>query len=99
NTITYTLSLHDALPIYDQGQVTTWILRLVEISPYPQSFASFAAWYYTLDGTPIETDIVKHVTLDIGGGQFHSCEVDILHQVAGRDRKSTRLNSSHGSIS
>ncbi len=68
----------------DQGQVTTWILRLVEISPYPQSFASFAAWYYTLDGTPIETDIVKHVTLDIGGGQFHSCEVDILHQVAGR---------------
>jgi PAS domain-containing protein len=72
--------------IDEQGQVTTWSLRLVEITPYPQSFASFATWYYTLDGTPIETDIVKHVTLDIGGGQFHDCEVDILHQAEGRPK-------------
>ena len=50
----------------EQGRVTTWVLRLVEIVPYPQSFASFAAWYYTPGGTPIETDIERHVTLDIG---------------------------------
>ena len=29
------------------------MIRLVEISPFPQSFASFVAWYYTLDGFPI----------------------------------------------
>jgi hypothetical protein len=70
----------------EQGRVTTWVLCLVEIHPYPQSFASFATWYYTLDGTPIDTDLVKHVTLDIGGGQFHSCEVDIVHQIGGRPK-------------
>ncbi len=70
----------------EQGKETTWKLRLVEISPYPQSFATFASWYYTLDGTPIETEIVKHVTLDIGGGHLHSCEVDLLHQPAGRPK-------------
>ena len=62
------------------------MLCLVEVHPYPQSFATFATWYYTLDGTPIDTDLVKHVTLDIGGGQFHSCEVDILHQVGRRPK-------------
>jgi hypothetical protein len=70
----------------ERGQVSFWTLRLVEITPYPQSFASFATWYYTLDGAPIETNIVRHVTLDIGGGQFHSCEVDLLSQSSGRPR-------------
>jgi hypothetical protein len=64
----------------ERGQSTRWVVRLVEINPYPQSFASFAAWYYTVDGTPIETRIVKHVTIDIGGGQTHSCEVDLIHR-------------------
>ena len=64
----------------ERGQQTQWVIRLVEINPYPQSFASFAAWYYTVDGTPIETRIVKHVTIDIGGGQTHSCEVDLIHR-------------------
>lgn len=64
----------------ERGQKTSWLVRLVEINPYPQSFASFAAWYYTVDGTPIETRIIKHVTIDIGGGQTHSCEVDLVHR-------------------
>jgi hypothetical protein len=70
----------------EQGRVTTWVIRLVEITPYPQSFASFVTWYYTLDGIPIETDIVKHITLDIGGGQLHSCEVEIHHQETGKPK-------------
>ena len=70
----------------EQGRVTNWLIRLVEISPYTQSFASFLAWYYTLDGAPIETDIVRHITLDIGGGQLHSCEVEIHHQAASRPK-------------
>jgi hypothetical protein len=70
----------------EQGRVTSWLIRLVEISPYPQSFASFVTWYYTLDGTPIETDIVKHTTLDIGGGQLHSCEVEIQRHAVSRPK-------------
>jgi hypothetical protein len=70
----------------EQGQVTTWKLRLVELNPYPQTFGSFLTWYYTVDGAAIETDIVKHVTMDIGGGQFHTCTVTIDHQPGGRPR-------------
>src|SRR5947208_2232518 len=61
-------------------------LHLVELNPYPQTFGSFLTWYYTLDGTTIDTDIVKHVTLDIGGGQFHTCTVSIEHQAESRPR-------------
>lgn len=68
----------------EQGQVTTWTIRLVELAPYPQSFGSFAAWYYTLDGKPISTTVVRHVTLDIGGGQFHECAVDLDVRSDGR---------------
>jgi hypothetical protein len=70
----------------EQGQMTTWKLRLVELSPYPQTFGSFLTWYYTPAGAAIETDIVKHVTMDIGGGQFHTCTVSIDHQTEGRPR-------------
>ena len=72
--------------IDEQDRVTTWVLCLVELHPYPQSFGSFVTWYYTPNGTPIETDIVKHITLDIGGGQFHTCEVSIQHQSDGRPK-------------
>jgi len=70
----------------EQDQVTTWTLRLGEIIPYPQTFAAFMAWYYTPDGVSIETDVVKHVTLDIGGGHIHACQVDLLPQATGRPR-------------
>jgi hypothetical protein len=69
-----------------KGQVTTWNVRLVELLPYPQTFGSFVAWYYSLDGTAIETDLVKHVTLDIGGGQLHSCTVTLEPQAAGKPK-------------
>ena len=74
--------------IDEQEEKTTWQLRLVEINPYPQSFASFIAWYSTLDGVPLETDTIKHVTLDIGGGQLHSCEVTLHHPPEGRPKLS-----------
>jgi hypothetical protein len=61
----------------EDGRVSNWVIRFVELIPFGQTFGSFAAWYYTLDGNPIATDIERHVTLDIGGGQFHACEVEI----------------------
>src|SRR2546429_6486547 len=59
----YTLSLHDALPIYEAGSK-------------PESDVLIA-----------ETDLVK----------LHEARADILTKSV--DRKSTRLNSSHGYIS
>lgn len=83
----------------EQGHTTTWRLRLVELNPYPQTFGSFVAWYYTLDGIPIETDIVKHLTLDIGGGQFHQCEVTLQHQDGGKPKlRMTALLLEEGTI-
>jgi hypothetical protein len=67
----------------EKGAETTWQIRLVEVNPYPQSFGSFMSWYYTLEGLPIETAIMKHVTLDIGGGQLHSCEVTLQRRNGG----------------
>lgn len=61
----------------EQGQLTSWKVRLVELAPYPQSFGAFATWYYTLDDRPSETTVVRHVTLDIGSGQCHDCAVDL----------------------
>ncbi|GHO59170.1 hypothetical protein [Ktedonobacter robiniae] len=68
----------------EQGHSTIWHLHLVELNPYPQTFGSFLTWYYAINGTAIETDIVKHVTLDIGGGQFHTCTVNIDYQPNGK---------------
>lgn len=68
----------------EQGHITIWQLRLVELNPYPQTFGSFMSWYYTVDGTAIDTDIVKHVTLDIGGGQLHTCTVTLDTQPNGK---------------
>lgn len=68
----------------EQGRCSTWRLSLAELIPYPQSFGTFATWYYTRDGRPIETTVVRHVTLDIGGGQFHDCEVDLDARSDGR---------------
>ena len=70
----------------EQGHTATWHVRITELSPYPQTFGSFLTWYYTADGAAIETDIVKHVTLDIGGGQLHTCTVSIEPQNSGRPR-------------
>lgn len=70
----------------EQGKITTWNLRIVDLNPYAQTFGSFIPWYYTVDGMPVETSIVKHLTLDIGGGQFHQCEVMLQHQAQGKPK-------------
>jgi hypothetical protein len=77
---------HEVRRTNEQGHVTIWKLRLVEVQPYPQTFGSFVTWYYTLDGAAIDTDIVKHVTFDLGGGQLHTCTVAIEHRSEGRPR-------------
>lgn len=77
---------HEVRRTNEEGQVQTWKLRLVDLNPYPQTFGSFLTWYYRLDGAAIDTEIVKHVTMDIGGGQFHTCTVTIEPQREGKPR-------------
>jgi hypothetical protein len=63
-----------------EGELETWNIRLVEVTPFPQSLGSFFAWYYRLDGSAIETDIVRYVSLDFGGGHLHRADIDIIHR-------------------
>src|SRR5688572_32540292 len=74
---TYTLSLHDALPICqadgEPGSVQELVDTAIKISAFGQDSAR-------------ELYIVDHV-----GG--------MLHRLVPKDRKSTRLNSSHSQIS
>jgi hypothetical protein len=77
----------------EDDRTTTWTVRIVELTPFGQTFASFAAWYYGLDGSPIKTNIERHVTLDIGGGQFHACEVELDH-IPGQTRPKLRMSAS-----
>jgi hypothetical protein len=82
----------EVVRIDEQGQETTWHLSFVEFVPYGQTFGSFCAWYYTLEGTPVATNIDRHITLDIGGGQFHMCEVEIARR-SGELRPKLRMSA------
>lgn len=81
----------EVVRVDEQGKETTWRLFFVEFIPYGQTFGSFYAWYYTLEGTPIATNIDRCITLDIGGGQSHMCEVEIVRR---RDEPRPRLRMS-----
>src|SRR5699024_12234836 len=88
----YTLSLHDALPIYE-GQYTSAGLSL-------QGGATLTAHGGALHRTQnmggtrllIDADGVADVPVEGNGAAVYT-------NMFGKDRKSTRLNSSHVSIS
>lgn len=62
------------------GSSATWNIRFVEINPFPQSLGSFFAWYYRLDGSSIDTDILRFVSLDLGGGHLHQSNIDLIYR-------------------
>jgi hypothetical protein len=70
----------------EEGRIATWQIRITELHPYAQTFGSFLCWYATPEGLPLATDIVRHVTLDLGGGQVHRCEVSLEVGAAGGQR-------------
>src|SRR5207245_10675417 len=74
---TYTLSLHDALPISDLRAAFVNGVRAAGVDVVDIGLVT----------TPILYFATAHWKLDGGAN------------ITGRDRKSTRLNSSHGSIS
>src|SRR3712207_7961002 len=81
----YTLSLHDALPIFDQPGHSTQLLELVRL-PLSQRFERVHSGV-----------VVRYRRVRCANGKL----LPLCHAVPGplEDRKSTRLNSSHANIS
>src|SRR5206468_11122085 len=92
-TETYTLSLHDALPIsFATPDLSSFIL---------QAQASKAKIIGIAAGPPNNMNEIK-TAAEFGllkGGQQMAALLAALEQAEFRDRKSTRLNSSHDQIS
>src|SRR5690606_40119071 len=88
----YTLSLHDALPIFPRLQVVDRLdVDLCAVGKLLLSQAQFAA---AVDHQPCDSrSVVAHDPHHAGNIREH------LPPLTNRDRKSTRLNSSHVKIS
>src|SRR5690348_17410783 len=82
----YTLSLHDALPI--------WRSR-----PRRQRTDRLRAWRSTGEGTTAQVACPRRAHLRTNFGARPSLARGVKVSGLGQDRKSTRLNSSHPSIS
>src|SRR2546422_5455687 len=99
----YTLSLHDALPILQQGDVLRRRLRPErrrEAPPdceYEQQSAAPHASALRDEGVDLGHRVARVHLDDIAGGLV-ALALD-TNRMPARDRKSTRLNSSHGYIS
>jgi hypothetical protein len=76
--------------IGSDNAVATWNIRFIEINPFPQSLGSFFAWYYRIDGSSIDTDILRFVSLDFGGGHLHQSNIDLIYK-PGAKRPSVRM--------
>src|SRR5690606_41849924 len=94
-TVIYTLSLHDALPICDRQFTEQDIIG-------PTDFLSHIVneWEQEAMKSGIRTVLMRlGVVLGAGEGAFPKMLLPYRLFVGGRDRKSTRLNSSHVKIS
>src|SRR5206468_11488244 len=98
STRTYTLSLHDALPICRARRLTEAAGDdlVVEHDGQPREPPRQRQQPLAL-GTPEDVEGQQHVVGDAGLGEH----LDLAELLAGdaQDRKSTRLNSSHDQIS
>src|SRR5205085_4957577 len=96
---TYTLSLHDALPIYVEGalrglpaeHLVEHHTEAVDIGAMIDGLTALLLGSHVVRRADDETgDGGPRFVLDGAGGVAHACQAD---------RKSTRLNSSHSQIS
>src|SRR5690606_39814359 len=93
-TLDYTLSLHDALPIYVFRQEKLGFIRKGNIAYSPVKRETRWVDYHTLDIT-FTYQVVSEEQIDY----FESAIINGIVENEGGDRKSTRLNSSHVKIS
>src|SRR5207245_5214042 len=91
----YTLSLHDALPIFKERESARFAVAFFDLLRSPETHEGLAA---SLRGRKTALKILFDSEFQMSG--HFRVEFTILPGAAEqRDRKSTRLNSSHGSIS
>src|SRR5207249_9907759 len=98
STLILTLSLHDALPIYDPVAADATCARLMGLDPEKITHIRAASQFLgnsliaQIDqlGEPVRTPMTPFELVP---------EFDYLRETNSLDRKSTRLNSSHVSIS
>src|SRR5207302_7624679 len=96
NTYIYTLSLHDALPIYHVHQaVATLELGPVLGTAVKLAEKTIKPSYNNIITVSQETKHQIEKQLGVEGSRIHV----VYHGVDHEDRKSTRLNSSHVKIS
>src|SRR5699024_11968813 len=92
---TYALSLHDALPILSEMAA---ILKYAT----PQSLLvldEVGRGTSTFDGLSIAWAAVEYIAQKCGARTLFATHYHELSELEGQDRQSTRLNSSHVSIS
>src|SRR3712207_6907644 len=96
----YTLSLHDALPIYTMRggkMLNNWRMAQLHAQEAPERVMELEDWGALFDRT--EDGLISQ--RDFGGHRYarlaHVGDRTCLEMI--RDRKSTRLNSSHANIS
>src|SRR5207249_7432883 len=96
HTEIYTLSLHDALPILDKWKLGDYFScavtpeQVAEFKPSPQPYLKAIEEFHL---KPRDCFVIGDEPVDMMGGKRAGTKT------IGLDRKSTRLNSSHVSIS
>src|SRR5690606_40384309 len=90
NTEIYTLSLHDALPIFSEQQIQRPEKR------YPGRITMSLSNVFDIAGSGMNAQSIRINTTasNIANAESASSSVDETYR-ARKDRKSTRLNSSH----
>src|SRR5690606_40580422 len=93
NTSIYTLSLHDALPIFEPYDLASDVLlpkfNIPEEFRHPEDELD--------NGTRGEMAYLRHITYEGAKKRYDEITPEIKERL--EDRKSTRLNSSHVKIS
>src|SRR5207302_8779945 len=89
----YTLSLHDALPILGELRKRRTAAEPDFFSSLRQRREAFSAWEQSSTQFKSNNEVFDEALLT-AVGDFHALQIP-----EGRDRKSTRLNSSHVKIS
>src|SRR5699024_12857992 len=97
-SVFFSLSLHDALPIFSYAMSSTFIFDILMIILFPL----FGRWLLLSDvayGLWTGTAVNDTSSVVAAGYAFSEAAGDFATMVKLTDRKSTRLNSSHVSIS
>src|SRR5207249_11460392 len=97
-TVLYPLSLHDALPIWPLG-LPGVVAQACPRSGQPSRAALRTARWMWRSASALRSQQLRQLVVALRGAVLHTRPEHRVADLLRRDRKSTRLNSSHVSIS